>query len=311
MKKQIYLIFVFSLAAHVVFSQTVEEYLNTGERYFLMGRFHEARSAVEEAVHLDPKNALLHFYLGSIYYELNENILALKYFSNTIELDNTFASAYFWRAGIYEKILQDHANALDNYDMAVYLEPENDRYRRDRGNFLYTVIGDFISARIDFHRAVEIDPLNYLNFQYRGVFYAMYGLHEAALEDYNAAIKLNSEETSNFSNKGTTLLFLGREKEAMENFNIALRLDNTNFRAYFDRGHAHFRLGMYNEAVLDFTEVIRINPNPIDYRNAYFNRAHLYRLLADQSDNPTQAGYYLDKAKLDESVVSRLDSQQR
>ena len=52
-----------------------------------------------------------------------------------------------------------------------------------------------------------------------------------------------------------------------------------------------------------------INPNSRDYRDLYQNRALLYRLLADQSDDPLQAGYYRDKAQMDEDVVNRLDGQ--
>ena len=94
-------------------------------------------------------------------------------------------------------------------------------------SFFNTVAGDSISALIDFNKAVEIDPLNYLNFQQRGVFYLEHGHYETALDDHNAAIRLNSENAMNFNNKAVTLFFLGRYEEALENFNIALRLDNT------------------------------------------------------------------------------------
>jgi tetratricopeptide (TPR) repeat protein len=308
MKKRLYLFFMFALAAHAAFTETVDEYLLIGEQYFLEGRLHEARSVFEKAIRLAPNDARLHRDLGVIYYNLKENILALESFSRAIELDNTIAEPYYGRATIYWYILNDHAQALSNFDMAVYLDPENDKYRRNRGIFLFVTVGDSISALIDFNRAVEINPLNHLNFQQRGIFYSKYGFYEMALDDLNAAISLNSEDESNFSNKGNILLLMERYEEAVESFSIALRLDSNNDRTYAARGAAHFVLGMYNEAVLDLTEVIRINPNSMEYmRDAHSNRAYLYRLLADQSDDPAEAGYYLDRAQLDEDVVARLD----
>jgi len=305
MRKRLCLFFAFALAVHAAFPQTVDEYLNIGEKYLLEGRFHEARSAVGEAILLDPNYALSYLHMEVINFKLNELILALGFFSIAIDLDNTIAEAYSWRADICEA-LNDRAQAISDYNMTVYLEPENDRYRRDRGNFLYTIVGDSASAIIDFDKAVEIDPLNYKNFQQRGVFYLNHGRYETALDDLNAAIRLNSEDADNFSNKAVTLFFMGRYEEALENFNIALRLDSNDHETYFDRGHVHYELGMYNEALLDFTEAIRINPN---YRSAYFNRAYLFRLLADQTDDPVQARYYRTRAQIDEDIVARLDGQ--
>jgi len=283
----------------------IDEYLEIGDRYILEGRLHEARSVIEEAIRLDPDYALSHLYLGIIYYDLNNMLLALESILHAIELDNTLAVAYFLRARTYQN-LNDNAKALSDYNMALYLEPDNDRYHRSRGIFLYTIIGNSTLALVDFNRAVEINPLNYLNFQQRGVFFSNYGLHEMALEDHNVSIRLNSEDTFNFNNKGVSLAHLGRNEEALDNFNIAIQLDSNNYMACFNRAHVYFKLEMYNEAVHDLTEVIKINPN---YRDAYFNRAFLYRLLADQAEDRAQAGYYRDKAQLDENVVARLDGQ--
>jgi len=310
MKKRFFLLFVFIPAAFAVFPETVDDYFTIGDRYFLAGRFQEARLAFEAAISLNPDNALLHAVLGAALYNMNEPMLALESFSRAIELDNTFVEAYHWRAIIYEKILHDLVNARINYDMAVYLEPENDIYRRDRGNFLSEAVGDFISAMVDFDRAVEIDPLNFLNFQQRGVTLARYGFYELALDDFNAAIRLNNENAANFFSKGAMLYYLERYEEALKNFNIALRLDSNHYGAYSRRGHAHFRLGMYHAAVLDFSEMIRLKPTNIaDYRMAYSSRAFLFRLLADQADNPEQAAYYRNRAHMDEQVVARLDGQ--
>ena len=310
MKKRFFLLFVFIPAAFVTFSQTVDEYLDRGDWHFLAGRLHEARLSVEDAIRLDPNYVRAHLHLGSILYNMHEYILALGAFSRAIELDSTFAEAYFWRALIHDEILNDPANARNNYDMAIYLDPENDRYRLGRGIFLSIVVGDFMSALIDFDRAVEIDPLNYENFQQRGVSFGRHGFHELALDDLNVAIRLNNENARNFFNKGVMLYYLERYEEALENYNSALRLDSSHYRAYSRRGHAHFRLGMYHAAVLDFSEIIRLKPtNTADYRMAYYSRAFLFRLLADQTDNPAQAAYYRDRARMDEQVVARLDGQ--
>ncbi|MDR0321063.1 MAG: tetratricopeptide repeat protein [Treponema sp.] len=307
MMKHFFLFFALILATTTIFSETVDEYLNIGERYFSEGRFHEARTAVESAIRLNPNYARAYFHLGVICYHLNDGILALDYLSRAIDLDNSLAEAYAWRAVIYEETMNDHAKALRDHDMAVYLEPGNDRHLINRAYFLYTVLEDFTQALTGYNRAIEINPLNYENFQQRGVCYAYQGLYEQALNDFNEAINLNSKDVKNFTSRGATLFRMERHEEAMEDFDTAVRLDSNNFLGYFDRGFANILLGRYNEAVLDFTEVIRINPR---YRNAYFNRSVAYKYLASLStNNQVQALHYLQKAAEDEATVAMLDRQ--
>ena len=285
--------------------ETVDEYLEIGERYFAESRFHEAHTAVMEALRLNPNYALANFHLGVIYYRLNEISLALEYLSRAIELNNKLAEAYIWQGRIYNESLNDHARAFENYNMAIYLEPENDRYHRARA-FLFSDTGDFVQALAGFNRAIEINPLNYENFQQRGVFYVLQGLYVQALDDLNEAINLNNEIVKNFTFRGTSFFRLGRYEEAMEDFNVAVRLDSNDVLGYQQRGLANILLGRYHEAILDFIEVVRIDPNNSD---AYFNRSVAYRHLASLSENYFQAWEYLEKAQEDEAIAERLDGQ--
>ena len=307
MKRRLCLFFTLILAANAVFPETADEYLKIGERYFAEGRFHEARTAVENAIQLNPNSPLANFHLGVIYYHLDGVALALEHFSRAIELDNTLAEAFFWRAGIYEGIMNDHVRALEDYDMAIYLEPQNDRYHWHRAFFL-SGIGDFTQALAGFNRAIEIKPLNYENFQQRGVFFGTHGLYEQALDDLNEAIKLNSESVRSFTSRGFALFRLRRYEEAMKDYDAAVRVDSNDYRGFFERGHVNILLGRYREAILDFAEVIRINPHNSD---AYFNRSVAYRYLASLASDPEQTRHYLQRAHEDEAMADWLDGQQR
>jgi len=307
MKKQFFLFLMLTLLVTTTFPTTVDEYLIIGERYFAQRRFHEAHAAVQEALRLNPDYAVANFHLGVIYYHLNDSQIALERLSRAIELDGALAEAYSWRGRIF-KARGKYDNALENYNMAVYLEPENDRLRRNRALFLYTALGDFTQALTDYNRAIEIDPLNYENFQQRGVCYAHQGLFEQALDDLNTAISLNDGVVENFTFRGTMLFYMGRHEEAMEDFDTAVRLDSNGIRGFFQRGHANIRLGRHHEAVSDFTEVIRIEPNN---RHAFINRSVAYRYLALLSlySDLERALYYVQRAQEDEAAANWLDSQ--
>jgi len=305
MKKCLCLFFLLILTAATAFPETVEGYLDIGERYFAESRFHEAHTAVMEAIRLNPDNELANFHLGVIYYRLNDVSLALEYLSRAIELDNTLAEAYIWRGRIYNESLNDLARTLENYNMAVYLEPENDRYHRHRAFFL-SDIGDYTQALVGFNRAIEINPLNYENFQQRGVFFARRGLCKHALNDFNRAIVLNSDDVESLLSRGNMLISIGKYEEAIEDFDTAMRLDSTNFEGHLYRGLANINLERYHAAILDFTEVIRIDPNNSD---AFYNRSTAYKYLATLANDPVQAWEYWQRAQEDEAAAHWLDSQ--
>jgi len=308
MKKHFFPFFVLTVIATTTFSVTADEYLVIGERYLDKGRFHEAHAAVQKALRLNPNCTEANFLLGVIYYHLNDTQMALERLSRAVELDGALAEAYAWRARIF-RASGEHTKALENYNMAVYLDPGNDRFHRNRALFFYTALGDFAQALADYNRAIEIDPLNYENFQQRGVSYAHQSLYLLALNDLNRAIELNNRAIESFRSRGATLLRLRRFEEAKEDFDTAVRLDSSDILSFFQRGYANIRLGRHHEAVSDFTEVIQIEPNNSD---AFYNRSVAYRgiaYFAYLSGELEQARYYLQRAQEDMATANWLDSQ--
>ena len=268
MKRRLCLFFIVIVTAHAASSQTAEEYFYIANRHSIEGRFHEALTVFTEAVKRHHDNAMVHFGLGHLYYHLQNGALALQHLSRAIELDSTFALAYAIRAEVFESI-HEYDRALDDLNMAVYLEPENDDHYFHRAYF--TVLGDFTRALADFNIAILLNP-SYENFHNRGVFYTSIWLYEYALDDLNKAIQLNSEDII----------------------------------SWLRRGNVFFSLGRHHEAVLDFTEVIKIEPTNSD---AFYNRSTAYKYLATLASDPEQARLYWQRAQEDEAIADWLDGQ--
>jgi len=306
MKKLIFIFLFFIIIINTAFCEPSDEYILIASRLFYDGYSHEAIQTLIEGIRLYPNNAMLHAVLGNAYYHINDTALSLEYLSRAIELDRTISVIFAIRAQVFESI-NDYDRALNDFNMTIYLEPENDEYYWQRGNFLYTCLNYSEQALNDFNRAIEINPLNYIIFHQRGEFFISQGQNELALNDFNEAIKLNNEDAKSFISRGNTFFRLGKHKEAMEDFDTAIMLDSRDFRGFFGRGLSNIKLGRFNEAISDFTEMIKLD-HTLSY--AFLNRSIAYRFLANQvsHDSILDAWQYLQMAQEDEEHANRLNN---
>src|SRR6185369_8689701 len=62
-----------------------------GERCLKEGAFIDARAALLEAIHLDPREAWCHYLLGRVYVNLGQPEAGFECFEKAMALDNRFA----------------------------------------------------------------------------------------------------------------------------------------------------------------------------------------------------------------------------
>lgn len=89
----------------------------------------EVIKLLKKTIELEPKNPYLYDNLADIYIMYNEYKKAEEVNKKAIELDKSFADAYYWIAGLYAYHIKDKDKAKYYFAKAIELQPEKDEPR--------------------------------------------------------------------------------------------------------------------------------------------------------------------------------------
>jgi tetratricopeptide (TPR) repeat protein/S1-C subfamily serine protease len=121
--------------------------------------------------------------------------LAIKAFSQAIELAPTLAEAYIERASAYG-LTGRFADALADAHVAVELSPNDPDVYHTRA-YVHWLSADYPAALADIDQLLQLDPQNDDGFNLRALFLASQGDYEAALVDVNQALDLRPSNNTN------------------------------------------------------------------------------------------------------------------
>ncbi len=139
-------------------------------------------------------------------------------------------SIFYTNYGIENAKKGNHNMAISNYNLALMLEPENQKALIGRA-LAKNNVGDCTGAISDINEAIRIDPKNERAFYCRGVIRS-YG--EDAILDFSKAIELNPNFAEAYHKRaGLLRLFKSRIKEAEADYNKAMELNQSLPRISF------------------------------------------------------------------------------
>lgn len=160
-----------------------------------------------KAAALDPQNPIIPYLQGELHRKAvfwkkiawssdtvrnSMNQATLPFFTRAIHLDLSFEPGYEARAETYLDLKRD-ASAIQDFDKAISLRPDNTTTLSDRG-LAKSDIGDYYGATTDFGDAIRLMkpgddylPNDYVN---RGDAYVKLRNYSEAIEDYSSAIRL-------------------------------------------------------------------------------------------------------------------------
>ncbi|WP_048819358.1 tetratricopeptide repeat protein [Nostoc sp. PCC 7107] len=120
---------------------------------------------------------------------------------NTTEF--TDITTYIKRA--YSHFKQgDSQRAIDEFNQAIGINPQNAYLYGERANFRRKNLGDKQGAIDDYSKAIGIHPQNALFYLWRSQTYNDLGEQTKAMEDYNTALRLAPENTMYHSFHGAS-----------------------------------------------------------------------------------------------------------
>ena len=283
---------------------SAEQLLRSANEYFRQGKYEEALADYNEAIRIDPQDALAYYNRGTTKGALDRHQEAIHDFDQAIRLKPQEALAYDNR-GTAKGTLGQLQEAIDDFDQAISLNPQHVTAYYNRGTAKGR-LGRFQEAIDDFDQAIRINPKSALAYNNRGNAKSALGRQEEAIVDYSEAIRLKPHHASPYYNRGIAKGALGRYEEAIADYSEAIRLNPKNAKAYCNRGIAKGKLDRHEEAFLDFDEALSLSPQ---FGEAYFNRGVTNGILgrheeaiADYSEaihlNPLDASAYYKRGNV-------------
>jgi len=169
--------------------------------------------------------------------------------------------------------------AIDHYDKAIELNPQDAEAYYNRGN-AKRALGDHQGAITDFDKAIELNPKDAEAYNNRGNAKADSGNYQEAIIDYNKAIELNPQDAKAYYNRGNAKKDSDDHRGAITDYNKAIELNPQIAGIYNNRGVAKGDSGDYQGSIADFDKAIQLNPQ---YAEAYKNRGIAKQASGDEA----------------------------
>ena len=252
-------------------------YNKRGDAYYRLGDYEQAQADSSQAILLNPQDANAYFDRGFAFSELGKYKEAIADYTQAIKLNSEDAYAYYGR-GLAHAQLKDNKGAIADFSKAIALKPQHTEAYLQRG-ILRRRLRQRLEAIQDFDTVIKINPSDAKAYYQRGLTQSINKQKYAALKDYTDAININPKYIEAYLNRGDVYSDLGDKLEATEDYNSILKIDPKFIAAYIHRGIHRFSFGDYKGAIQDYTEALKLDPNDIA---AYNNRGNAYLELGNK-----------------------------
>ncbi|SFZ92231.1 TolB amino-terminal domain-containing protein [Flaviramulus basaltis] len=129
-----------------------------------------------------------------------------------LKLDSSYAIAYAYMGDYYVSLETDYVKARQNYQQALTLDSENAEVLRRVSNYPTISQEDRIKL---LKKAIQIDPLDELNFLRLSSFYIYSREYKKALEAMDKYLLFSNYVPSDHAYRAEILALLGQQEEAM------------------------------------------------------------------------------------------------
>jgi tetratricopeptide (TPR) repeat protein len=195
---------------------------------------HDAIRDYDEAIRLDPQNAVTFTQRGIAKRNLEDFAGAIRDYDEAIRLDPNYAIAYNSR-GWSKYLLKDFTGAMDDLDEAIRLDPKFALAYNNRG-LAKRNLEDYVGAIGDYDAAIRLDP-NYAGaYNNRGWCKHVLKDYAGAIRDYDKESRVNPQHS--YWRINTAFLLSTAEKESLRNPLEALKLAEEVLRADNNNAYA-------------------------------------------------------------------------
>ncbi len=233
--------------------------------------------------------------------------LAIHYYTKAIRsgvlTPADLSGVFFGRALVYGD-LGLAARAVDDYDVAIALNPNNAAAHHNRG-LAHSRQRRFDLAIADFDRAIGLREDYASAYGNRAVAHGGGGDYRQALADFAAALRLRPDDAATHSNRCYVHALAGHGALALADCDRALALEPDGLLARGNRALALFRLGDHARALAEINAAIA--GSPAAGWEQLTHRAAIYLALARPADAAQDLAAARGLAPAPAEVDARLD----
>jgi tetratricopeptide (TPR) repeat protein len=244
----------------------VQQLIAAGLAHHRAGRLAEAERAYTQILELDPANADVLYFRGTLLLQTGRRDAGIQEIGAAIELNpHNPGALYSLGAALQEQGRLDEAVA--RYTEALRLKPNFHQALNNLGIALQEQ-GQLDEAIASYGEALRLNPDYYQALNNLGTALKEQGKLEEAVASYAAALRLAPDYHQAFNNLGAALKEQGKLEEAVASYAAALRIKPDYPDALNNLGNALREQGKLEEAVASYTEALRLAP---DYPDALNN----------------------------------------
>ncbi|MBL7070416.1 MAG: tetratricopeptide repeat protein [Candidatus Omnitrophica bacterium] len=172
--------------------ENIDIYKSLGQFYFQQGNFAAAAGIFRTVLELSVDDAEAHFYLGNIYYELDDKFGIETELREAVRLDPEYAEALNFLGYFLVEEGRNFKEASRLIQKALKISPDNGAYIDSLG-WLYFKQGKFKEALSQLRRSAELmeDPIIY---DHLGDAYFAVGDQQKAIENWQRSLDLDPQQ---------------------------------------------------------------------------------------------------------------------
>jgi len=184
---------------------------------------------------------------------------SIEYYDEAVKIDPGNAIAWNNR-GLASAKMGRFEEALQSFERAVKVEPKYAIAWSNKGLTLNN-LGRYDQALDCYNKAIEIDSAEADAWSNKGLTLSNLGRNNEAMQCFDKALEINPKHADALNARCMNLINIGRYNDATQNCDLAIEIRASHFEAWNNRGVAQKKLGRYNEAIESFDAAIGINPN--------------------------------------------------
>jgi tetratricopeptide (TPR) repeat protein len=186
------------------------------------------------------------------------------------------------------KSLSPTKNKTEGSQLSVTSDLSEEAGRRFNLAVFYQERKDFLQAKAEYERTLELWPLYVEARNNLGVVYKELGSYEEAITELKKALALNPSYTKAYHNLGAIYQIKGDWKQAIKNYEMALSLERNHLGAYNNLGLIYRSQGQPDDARAILEKALAVDPN---FPQTHYNLA----LVLEEIGETEQARLHYQK----------------